>query len=54
MKIAIIHDYLNQFGGAERVVEGPHRKVLENLTQKNNIEFLGRVTDKELIGIYSK
>src|SRR3989339_1805559 len=24
MKLAIVHDYLNQFGGAERVVEALH------------------------------
>ena len=24
MKLAIIHDYLNQYGGAERVVEAMH------------------------------
>ena len=33
---------------------GPYRKVLENMKKSKNIEFLGRVEDKELIKIYSK
>jgi len=33
---------------------GPYRKALENIKESKNIEFLGRVEDKELIKIYSK
>ena len=33
---------------------GPYRKVLENMKKGKNIEFLGRVEDKELVKIYSK
>lgn len=29
MKVAIVHDYLNQYGGAERVVEVLHEIFLE-------------------------
>ena len=33
---------------------GPFRKTLEQLTESSNIEFLGKVTDKELIKLYGR
>jgi len=33
---------------------GPFRKTLEKLANGNNIEFLGKVTDKELIKLYGR
>jgi len=33
---------------------GPFRKQLENMVKKDNIEFLGKVLDKELVELYSR
>jgi glycosyltransferase involved in cell wall biosynthesis len=33
---------------------GPHRKTLESMVKNKNIEFLGRLSDAELIEVYSK
>lgn len=33
---------------------GPFRKTLEQLANGNNIEFLGKVTDKELVKLYGR
>ena len=53
--IDLVIDAFNDLGLNLKIVgAGPHRKTLENMVKNKNIEFLGRLDDKDLKEIYSK
>lgn len=53
--IDLVVDVFNNQGLKLKIVgSGPYREVLENMANTSNIEFLGRLDDKELKEVYSK
>jgi len=53
--IDLIINAFNELGLKLKIVgSGPYRNNLEGISRNRNIEFLGKVTDKDLIEIYSK
>ncbi len=53
--IDLVIDAFNDLGLHLKIAgTGPHRKTLERIVKNKNIEFLGRLSDTELIEVYSR
>ncbi len=53
--IDLVIDAFNDLGLHLKIAgTGPHRKTLESMVKNKNIEFLGRLSDAELVEVYSK